>query len=156
MCLSLCIRYIHHNVLQYRKCIREATCLYEIYSFSEHCPVDEFQNSVCYRVYISREFMSFVHYHRYVWSASFSLCQTRDEYFNQLMFPVLPTEASNAETNGYSENTCPCNRPWRPIGFETSRFPHFLDDLFTDIGEVVSLNRRPPFTPKKFPGTHFC
>jgi hypothetical protein len=25
-----------------------------------------------------------------------------------------------------------------------------------DGGEVVSLMRRPPFTPRKIPGTHFC
>jgi hypothetical protein len=25
-----------------------------------------------------------------------------------------------------------------------------------DVGEVISLTRRPPFTPRKIPGTHFC
>jgi hypothetical protein len=30
---------------------------------------------------------------------------------------------------------------------ETSRLPHFLDNRLTDGGEVVSLTRRPPFTP---------
>jgi hypothetical protein len=39
---------------------------------------------------------------------------------------------------------------------ETSRLPHFLDSRLTDGGEVVSLMRRPPFTPRKIPGTHFC
>jgi hypothetical protein len=34
-----------------------------------------------------------------------------------------------------------------PYGFETSRIPHFLDNRLTDDGEVVSLRRRPPFTP---------
>jgi hypothetical protein len=34
-------------------------------------------------------------------------------------------------------------------GCETSRLPHFLDSRLTDGGEVVSLTRRPPFTPKK-------
>jgi hypothetical protein len=32
--------------------------------------------------------------------------------------------------------------------------PHFLDNLLTDGGEIVSLTRRPPFTPRKIPGTH--
>jgi hypothetical protein len=32
-------------------------------------------------------------------------------------------------------------------GYETSRLPHFLDNRFTDGGEVVSLTRRPLFTP---------
>jgi hypothetical protein len=38
---------------------------------------------------------------------------------------------------------------------ETSKLPHFLDSPLTDGGEV-SLRRRPPFTPRKIPGTHFC
>jgi hypothetical protein len=36
-----------------------------------------------------------------------------------------------------------------------SRLPYFLDSRLTDGGEVVSLTRRPPFTPRKIPGTHF-
>jgi hypothetical protein len=43
-----------------------------------------------------------------------------------------------------------------PLGCETSRFPHFLDNRLINGGEVVSLTRRPPFTPRKIPGTHFC
>jgi hypothetical protein len=30
-----------------------------------------------------------------------------------------------------------------------SRIPHFLDNRFTDDGEVVSLKRRPPFISQK-------
>jgi hypothetical protein len=41
-------------------------------------------------------------------------------------------------------------------GCETSRIPHFLDNRFTDGGEIVSLMRRPRFTPRNIPGTHFC
>jgi hypothetical protein len=36
-----------------------------------------------------------------------------------------------------------------PPGCETSRFPHFLDNRPTDGGKVVSLMRRPPFTPQE-------
>jgi hypothetical protein len=43
-----------------------------------------------------------------------------------------------------------------PCGWETSRLSHFLDKRFTDGGEVVSLTCRPPFTPRKIPGTHIC
>jgi hypothetical protein len=43
-----------------------------------------------------------------------------------------------------------------PCGCEMSRLPHFLDNRLTDGGESVSLRRRPSFTPKKIPGTHFC
>jgi hypothetical protein len=42
-----------------------------------------------------------------------------------------------------------------PWGCETSRFPHFLDNWLTDGSEVVSLTGRPPFIPRKIPGTQF-
>jgi hypothetical protein len=41
-------------------------------------------------------------------------------------------------------------------GCETSRLPHFLDNTLTDGGEVVSPTRRPLFTLRNIPGTHFC
>jgi hypothetical protein len=41
-------------------------------------------------------------------------------------------------------------------GCETSRLPHGLDNRLIDSGEVVSITHRPPFIPKKIPGTHFC
>jgi hypothetical protein len=34
--------------------------------------------------------------------------------------------------------------------------PTFSDNRLTDDGEVVSPTRRPPFTSRKIPGTHFC
>jgi hypothetical protein len=43
-----------------------------------------------------------------------------------------------------------------PLGCETSRLPHFLDNRLTDGGEVVSLTNSPLFTPRKIPGAHFC
>jgi hypothetical protein len=42
-----------------------------------------------------------------------------------------------------------------PQGCETSRLPHFLDNRLTDDTEVVSLTRRPHFTPRNTPRTHF-
>jgi hypothetical protein len=36
-----------------------------------------------------------------------------------------------------------------PQGCETWRFPHFLNNRLTDGGEVVSLTRRPLFTPQE-------
>jgi hypothetical protein len=32
-----------------------------------------------------------------------------------------------------------------PLVCETSRFPHYLENRLTDVGEVVSLKRRPRF-----------
>jgi hypothetical protein len=43
-----------------------------------------------------------------------------------------------------------------PLGCETSRLPHFLENLLTNGGEVVSFTRQPHFTPRKISGTHFC
>jgi hypothetical protein len=43
-----------------------------------------------------------------------------------------------------------------PLSCETSRLPDFLENRFTDGGEVVSLTLQSPFTPRKIPGTHFC
>jgi hypothetical protein len=41
----------------------------------------------------------------------------------------------------------PCNRPWRSIGLWDVEAPHFLDSRLIYGGQVVSLTRRPPFTP---------
>jgi hypothetical protein len=46
--------------------------------------------------------------------------------------------------------------PGDPLDCERSRFPYFLDNRLTDGGEAVNLTRRPPFTPRKVPGTYFC
>jgi hypothetical protein len=43
-----------------------------------------------------------------------------------------------------------------PYDCEALRFLHFLDYHFTDGGEIISLTRRPPFTARQIPGTHFC
>jgi hypothetical protein len=43
-----------------------------------------------------------------------------------------------------------------PQGYETSRILNFLDNQPTDSDEVVSLRRRPRFSPSNIPGNHFC
>jgi hypothetical protein len=43
-----------------------------------------------------------------------------------------------------------------PYGCETSRLQNVLENGLKDGDEVVSLKRRPPFTPMKIPGTRFC
>jgi hypothetical protein len=48
-------------------------------------------------------------------------------------------------------------RPWRPIGLREVEAPTFsLDSRLKDGGKVVNPTRRPLFTPRKIPGTHFC
>jgi hypothetical protein len=49
-----------------------------------------------------------------------------------------------------------CNRPWRSIGLWDVEAPTFSRHQLTDGGKVVSPMRRPPFSPRKIPGTHFC
>jgi hypothetical protein len=48
-----------------------------------------------------------------------------------------------------------CNRPWRPLGLREVQAPTFSDIRLTDGGKVVSLTRRPLFTPRKIPGYSF-
>jgi hypothetical protein len=48
-------------------------------------------------------------------------------------------------------------RPWRPLGLLDVEAPTFSDVRPTDgVGKVVSPTRRPLFSPRKIPGTHFC
>jgi hypothetical protein len=47
-------------------------------------------------------------------------------------------------------------RPWRPLELQEVEAPTFSDIRLTDGGKVVNPMRRPLFTPKKIPGTHFC
>jgi hypothetical protein len=46
-------------------------------------------------------------------------------------------------------------RPWRPLGLLEVEAPTFLDIRLKDGGKFVSHTRRPHFTPRKIPGTHF-
>jgi hypothetical protein len=50
----------------------------------------------------------------------------------------------------------PLYRPWRPLGLREVEAPTFSDIWHIDGGKVVSPTRRPLFTPRKIPGTHFC
>jgi hypothetical protein len=51
--------------------------------------------------------------------------------------------------SGKVSKTNPVTGHGGPQGCETSRIPHFLDNRLIDGGEVVSLTRRPPFTPQE-------
>jgi hypothetical protein len=73
---------------------------------------------------------------------------------------ILPS-GNEKKMNKYTECVKEKGKPipvacrWGPWGCETSRFPYFLDNRLTD-GSEVSLTRRPLFTRRKIPGTHFC
>jgi hypothetical protein len=56
-------------------------------------------------------------------------------------------------TRIYRGKAIPVTRRGSPQDSETPRLPHFLDNLLSDGGEVVSLTRRPPFNPRKIPST---
>jgi hypothetical protein len=47
-------------------------------------------------------------------------------------------------------------RPWRALGLREVEVPTFSDIRLIDGVKVVSPTRRPIFTPRKIPGTHFC
>jgi hypothetical protein len=47
-------------------------------------------------------------------------------------------------------------RQWRSLGLREVEALTFSDIRFIDDGKVVSPTRRPLFTPRKIPGTHFC
>jgi hypothetical protein len=47
-------------------------------------------------------------------------------------------------------------RPWRPLGLREVEAPTFSDIRLINGNKVVSPTRRPLFTPRKNPGTHFC
>jgi hypothetical protein len=82
-------------------------------------------------------------------------------YDNSFIFLVISKDVCTSaftifKNNSIKGKTIPvtgCEGPW---GCETLRIPHFVDNRLTDAGEIVSLTRQPPFTPRKIPGTHFC
>jgi hypothetical protein len=57
------------------------------------------------------------------------------------------SEGTNVEGKVKKGEATPITGREGPQGCETSRLPHFLDNRLTDGGEVISLKRRPPFTP---------
>jgi hypothetical protein len=47
-------------------------------------------------------------------------------------------------------------KPWRPFGLREVEARTFSDIRLIDGGKIVSPTRRPLFTTRKIPGTHFC
>jgi hypothetical protein len=82
----------------------------------------------------------------------------RHNHKQRVMWLLSLTEYTRNEINrGYTMyphkhkgKAIPVTDHGGPQGCETSRLPHFLDNRFTDGGEVVGRN------PRKIPGTHFC
>jgi hypothetical protein len=65
------------------------------------------------------------------------------------------TFANEQDASEKKSETIPVTGRGGPQNCETSRLPHFPDNRLTDGGEVVRLTRRPPFTARKIPHTHF-
>jgi hypothetical protein len=68
-----------------------------------------------------------------------------------IYLPTLPRILLSQHTRYYSRYSIPA-----PFEYNPELLPHFPDNRLTDGGEVVSLIRRPPLTPRKIHGTHFC
>jgi hypothetical protein len=54
-----------------------------------------------------------------------------------------------ATTGPYLGKAIPVTGRGGPYGCEALRASHYLDNRLTDGGEVVSLTRRPPYTPQE-------
>jgi hypothetical protein len=63
---------------------------------------------------------------------------------------------SECTLNTGKSKTIPVSGRGGPQSCEWLRLPHLIDNRLTDGDKVVSLMRRPPSTPRKIPGTHFC
>jgi hypothetical protein len=62
----------------------------------------------------------------------------------------VPTDERSSNT------TIPVNKPWSPTGLWDVEAPTFSSQSAHRWRWGYSLARRPPFTPTKIPGTHFC
>jgi hypothetical protein len=89
------------------------------------------------------------------WSPKQCTCEACHSPVNLLVsqFHIVFEKFSKHNIKGKAIPVTGREGPW---GCETSRLSHFLDNWLTDGGEVVSLTCRPPFTPRKIPGAHFC
>jgi hypothetical protein len=100
--------------------------------------------------------------HAFIFSPARATCPDHLTLLDLINLIIYVASSPSHEAHHYAVNALLqwLLSPWTgrrgPQGCETSRLPHFTDNRLTDVGEVVSLNRRPPFTPRKIPGTHFC
>jgi hypothetical protein len=69
----------------------------------------------------------------------------------------INVEAENDRSLKVKKKLIPARGRGDPLGSETSRFPHFLDNRLTDGSGVVRHTRLPAaLYPEEIPGTHFC
>jgi hypothetical protein len=79
-------------------------------------------------------------------------CRDRGYIILQHSLCVWNNRTSNPAnfTQSQKNKNYPCNMLWRPIGlWDVEAATLSLDSLLTDGCKVVSLTRRPPFTPQK-------
>jgi hypothetical protein len=81
---------------------------------------------------------------------------------NQSLYRPRYPGSYNNTVHYYSAFSCKVKaklslyRPWRPLELRVVEAPTFSHIRLTDGGKAVSPTRRPPFTPRKILGTHFC
>jgi hypothetical protein len=66
-------------------------------------------------------------------------------YFNHIFIYFVARDKEDVQNN--CNKAIPVTSRRSPMGFETLKFPHFVDSRLTDGGKVVSLTRRPHLNP---------
>jgi hypothetical protein len=101
--------------------------------------------------------ITFIHLHK-IENLRFSLRSTAFNATSQTIAWIITLSVLSYEFNMFRPHrTIKCKKGKAilvtcrggPYGCETSRLPHFLENRLTDGGIVVSLTRRPPFTPQE-------
>jgi hypothetical protein len=132
-----------HCVLRLKYPFRKTCCLRK---YSVHCKME-------YSVYYGQYWSSFSSVlHSRLQRASFLYKHLRVQSFSKSFISYV--KASVGASENYEESF-PRHRPWRPRrGVRCWSIPYCLYSLLTVGGEVVSLTRRPRFTPRYIFGTH--
>jgi hypothetical protein len=84
--------------------------------------------------------------------AAFHLKSGSDDYIHRNYIEDDENFVSSSTKKG---KATPVTGSGVPLGCDMSKLQYFLDNRLTDGSKIVSLKRRPPFTPREIPGIHF-